>query len=408
MSRTAIILFTVITLLSLSNNFVNGQTGIYYYPNENAVYTNSKGIEIHSLPNGNLLLLNKCSDVNYRVHATQVIEVDLTGKKISENLYETENLYDIIDILELQNPKYNIYGNLNINKQYVPAIITLDISNFTVNQQKENIVYSTSVVDVVAIENKKVLILLTKTGKNELYNITLNKVDLLSGNIEWFKKISSEQNEEADDMEVGADGNIVILGKKYNDDVTEYVPILYKLDNEGNLIWKKGVDIPSSFNTQNLSINNNGDIFYACGYVKTQTGMSETRVLKYSKDGDLLSSANLSEFSANGIIKLSSQKFLLYGSRFLVNTKQVVTKGAFIIIDDNLAEIANKSLAMDDKPDADFSYKGTSSSDLQTALELSDGRIAILGKVFMPVAGDESVKQNNPLLLIIDKDGNYK
>jgi hypothetical protein len=407
MWRKLTVIAVMLIFFLLDSSVVNCQTGIFYYTNNNNIYINSKGIKIHTLPNGNLLLLNRCSDKDYKIHATQVIEVDLTGKKISENIYETENLYDIVDIVDFQKPKFFIYGNLYLNKLYIPVTITLDANNYTISQQNENVVYSTSIVDVATVEGQRLLMLVTKSGKKELYNIALNKIDLNSGKVEWFRKISSEQNEEADDLEVGTDGTINILGKKYNDNVTEYVPILYKLDNEGNLVWKKGVDIPSSFNTQKISLNSTGEIYYACGYVKTQTGMSETRVLKYSKDGELINSVNLSEFSTNGIIRLSSQELLLYGSRFFVNTKQVVTKGAYIILDEDLVELVNKSLSPNDKPDADFHYKSTSSSDLQTALELADGRIVMLGKAFLPVSVDESIKQNNPLLLITDKDGNY-
>jgi hypothetical protein len=408
MSQRLIAAVIALVFLLLNNEHVQSQTGVFYYQNSNDIYINSKGIKVHTLPNGNLLLLNRCSDKDYKVHATQLIEVDLSGKKISEHIFETENLYDIVDIIDFQPPKCFIYGNLYLNKLFIPLTITLDAANYSISQQNESVIYSTSVVDIMPVENDKLFMLLTKSGKNELYNITLNKIDLSTMKVEWFKKISSEQNEEADDLEVGTDGTINILGKKYNDNVTEYVPILYKLDKEGNLVWKKGVDIPASFNTQNFSLNNQGEIFYACGYVKTQTGMSETRLLKYSKEGDLISSVNLNEFSANGIIRLSSQKLLLYGSRFFVNTKQVVTKGAYIILDENLVELTNRSLSVNDKPDKDFHYKGTSSSDLQTAKELPDGRIVLLGKVYLPVlGGNESTKQNNPLLIITDKDGNY-
>jgi len=37
-----------------------------------------------------------------------------------------------------------------------------------------------------------------------------------------------------------------------------------------------------------------------------------------------------------------------------------------------------------------------------------DGRIALAGKIFMPVAPNNPKKQNVPLLILIDSDGTYQ
>ena len=98
----------------------------------------------------------------------------------------------------------------------------------------------------------------------------------------------------------------------------------------------------------------------------------------------------------------------MYGSRFYTDSKQVVTKGAYVILDADLNELSNKSLGVNDKPDSDFNHNTTSSSDLQAALELESGSIVMVGKVTMPRAGSASEKQNNTIVIVADAYGNYK
>jgi hypothetical protein len=231
------------------------------------------------MPNGDMLLMFRCSDPNYKNHALQLIETDKSGNKIKESVLEYENLFDLKHLSILNDQSYHIYANLSLNNQYIPSNIHLNFSTLESQKTDEKIVYSTTIEDVWEIDSKSTLVLMTKTGKNELYNITLNKVDVESNKVEWFKKISSEQNEEAEELVIDANKNIIILGKKYNDNITDYVPILYKLNADGNVIWKKGLDLASNFNAQSIAVNPAGEILYACGYVKPQTGMSETKEL---------------------------------------------------------------------------------------------------------------------------------
>jgi hypothetical protein len=401
-ANTTIWLLIIILNISISN--VYGQLNVFYFENSNPLYNQSKAIQMNELQNGDFLLMFRSSDLNYKNHALQLIETDKNGTKIKESVMEYENLYDLKHMTLQDDNNLRIYANLYLNNQYIPTTINYNLDTQESQKLDEKIVYSTTIEDVKEIDPKNALVLMTKSGKNELYNITLNKIDVETNNVEWFKKISSEQNEEAEELVIDANKNIIILGKKYNDNITEYVPILYKLDADGNVIWKKGLDLASNFNAQSIAVNPAGEILYACGYVKPQTGMSETKVIKYSGDGELINQSNISDFSTNGVIWLSTQKLLLYGSRFLVNTKQVVTKGAVIILDQDLNEVFNKSLGLTDKPDVDFHFKSTSSSDIQTAKELSDGRIILMGKVYMPKSQDEQNKQNDPLVILLDKN----
>ena len=136
--------------------------------------------------------------------------------------------------------------------------------------------------------------------------------------------------------------------------------------------------------------------------------MLQTKLIKLDSNGNTKRNININEFTGNGVLNLSSGKILLYGSRFYTDSKQVVTKGAYVILDADLNELNNKSLGVNDKPDSDFNYNTTSSSDLQAALELESGSVVMVGKVTMPQAGSSSEKQNNTIVVVADAYGNYK
>ena len=147
-------------------------------------------------------------------------------------------------------------------------------------------------------------------------------------------------------------------------------------------------------------------IYYSCGLTQ-RAGALQTKVIKLDANGNSKRTININEFTGNGALWLSSGKLLLYGSKFHTDTKQVVTKGSFVILDSDLNILSNKSLSTNDKPDSDFNYSTTSSSDLQAAVELSSGSVVMVGKVTMPQAGG-SDKQNNTIVVVVDAYGNYK
>ena len=398
-------IFTIFCLLTALT--INAQTGISYFISNNSLLPNSKVINIKESDNGNLILVNLCSDVKYQNHSIEYLETSASGQVITQKVLDINNLFDIKSVEKNNSGELTIFGNTSLNKTFEPFQLSLNSSGKKTQNKQLQQIYSTLISDVISY-NKNFMILYTKIGKNNLYNISLHKVNSEKGNVEWFKKISSENNEEADKIVVTDKGEFYILGKKYNDDVTEFVPIIYKIDKNGNQLWKKGIDVPSNFNKQSFHILNNNQLIYVCGYTKNPTGFSETRVIILSNTGEEIKSNNIQDFSANGIIKIANGNYLIYGSKFIVDKQQVVTKGKFVIVNPMLENIAIKTLDKNDKPDALLKSKIKTSSDFLCAYNMAGNRIAIGGKVFMPVAGKPNNKFNIPLLMIVNSDGTYK
>lgn len=385
------------TLLTIS---ALAQQGVFYYVNTNAELINSKTADAVLNENG-MVILNECSDAKYENPAVQLIELNKSFIKTSENIVKVNNLNSVSSITKYSNGNYGVFANvgdspvkLNVSGSYK------ELEQNPVADQKNESVVGRAVV------GKQILVVSTKSETKGKYAIVLSSFSAETGEKEWSKAVSSETNESADAIVADNEGNVVVLGRKYNDSGTEYIPIFYKLDAKGGIVWKKSsVDMPSNFYSQNLAISKNNEIFYACGL--TQRSGLQTKLYRLDANGNTKRSISIIEFTGNGVLSLSSGKILLYGSRFYTDVKQVVTKGAYVILDGDLNELSNKSLGVNDKPDSDFKYSTTSSSDLQTAVELESGSIVMVGKVTMPQAGGAE-KQNNTIVVVADAYGNYK
>ena len=385
------------TLLTMS---ALAQQGVYYYVNTNAELINSKTADVVLNENG-MVILNECSDAKYENPAVQLIELNKSFIKTSENIVKINNLNSVSSIAKYSNGNYGIFANagdspvrLNVSGSYK------ELEQNPIDDQKNESVVGRTVV------GKQILVVSTQSESKGKYAIVLSSFSVDTGEKEWSKAVSSETNESADAIAADNEGNVVVLGRKYNDNGTEYIPIFYKLDAKGGIVWKKSsVDMPSNFYSQNMAISKNNEIIYACGL--TQRSGLQTKLYKLDANGNTKRSISIIEFTSNGVLSLSSGKILLYGSRFYTDVKQVVTKGAYVILDGDLNELSNKSLGVNDKPDSDFKYSTTSSSDLQTAVELESGSIVMVGKVTMPQAGGTE-KQNNTIVVVADAYGNYK
>jgi hypothetical protein len=397
----------VLCLIGSLTIYSQAQTGLFYYPLKDARYSNSRMIGLIELRQ-QVIACSRVSDENYKTHNLILHTIDLGNFNAVEKSVTVPNLADISSFQGISDSLFLVSGNKLNNKLYEPLQMVISGSGKIVKSYAENAVFSTHLKDAVSDINKQWNYqLLTKESKGDQYNITVRKVALTDNSSDWVKKISSEQNEEGEKILMAHDKTILILGRKYNDDKSDYVPILYKINPQGDIIWKKAIDVPGSIYTQSIGLSIDNTIIYMCSYTKTQTGVSETRVIKLSATGEALNNGTLPDFSSNDVLVLKNGNLLFYGSRFLVNEKQVVTKGKFVLTDADLNEKANTTLDKTDKPDIDLKKGINTSSDFLTACELTDGRIAIGGKVYMPHADNATLKQNNPLLLIIKPDGSY-
>jgi hypothetical protein len=377
---------------------------VFFFASEGNIDKQATAIAVLQETNDSLILINLQSNQDYTNQNLLFLKSKIDGTVGVSKTIPIENLHNIVYVSSFNQSHYKVFGNQHSNTHYQPFQLSLTNQGQLVNMESETSVFST-LTSHVAMYQDYYYILYTKDGKNERYNISLLKLAVKTNKVVWLKKISSEQNEEADQIYVTEDGTLYILGKKFNDDVSEYLPIIYKLDAMGNQIWKKGIDVPVNFNKQTFYVAPNQDIIYMCGYTKLQTGMAETRLIKFSDEGKEMHHKTISDLSANGMLKLANNQLVLFGSKFYVDQKQVVTKGSFTLLGAGFNELFSKTLDQNDAPDTKLNLPVQTSSDFTTAIELHDGRIAFAGKVFMTLP--QGIKRNVPLLMIINADGTY-
>ncbi len=403
--------FAIITLLLflIISQFAKAQTSIFYYDDGNKNYPNNQVVKLLEAQNKDIYLLGKSSDKKYQDINPYLIRVDKKGNLLSKKLIKTKSLNNLNGMILLPSQNIRIFGTSIQNGKYFPYESTITPDGTIKTKDASFSVFSTWVNDVKYADNNNVLVVETKKVKSGKFNISIFKDNTENDNQEWFRKISSEDNEEADQLLVLKNDDIIILGKKYADDLKSYVPIIYKLNSNGNQIWKKGIDVPRNFFSQSITVDNNGILYYMCGYTKETTGLCETRLITLSADNEELKHKTYQNISANGILALDDDCFFIYGSNLLVKNSRVVTKAKYIIFDKDFKIISEKQLGNKDVPDSQFIKNKQkilpTNSDLLTAIKLSDGRIACGGKVFMPdmKSVKSSMRRNNALLLLIDK-----
>lgn len=389
---------------------VKSQTSIFYYDNVNKAYPNNQIVRMLEAPNKDLYLLGKISDSKYQESKPSLIRVDKKGNLLKKKILPSKYLSNLDGIVLLPSQDIKIFGSCKNNDKYYPYESTVTPDGTVKTKDVGFSVFSTWLNDVKTIDDEHAMVVETKKVKTGKFNISIYKINTKNYEQEWFRKISSEDNEEANKIVVLRDNNIIILGKKYTDDLASYVPIIYKLTPNGKQIWKKGIDVPRNFYNQSICVNKKGILYYICSYTKETTGLCETRIITLSSENKELSHKTFRNISANGILSVNNNSFVIYGSNVLVKNNRVVTKAKYIVFDKDLNIISQKQLSQKDVPDSEFSkkkfYISPTNSDLLTALKLSDGRIACAGKIFMPDMKNikNSPKRNNALLLLIKKD----
>lgn len=407
------LIFTVLTFILVSN--LLAQTGIFYYTNENIAYPNTRILNLAEANNKEIYVLGKSSSLNYDSNVPYFARIDKKGNLLVQKNLKATSLFDLQELVILPNQFIQIYGSEKKTGKFVPYIRTINALGDLKDSDINFSVYSTIVNDLTPFDENHILVCETKLGKSEKYNINVYKFNLNTNKQVWNKKISSEENEEADQIITLNNGNIVIVGKKYNDEMTSYVPIIYKLDSEGNKIWKKGISVPENFYTHSIAANSSGRLFYTCNYSRESTGASESRIITISPESDILKYETLYDISANGILALSNDNFFVYGSNILVSESRVITKAKYLVIDSELNTLKNYEMSETDFPDSAYPKDLNmmpSSSDINIAIQLSDGRIACGGRIFMPQELDpnkilSAPKQNNAYLILLDQNGNF-
>jgi len=250
---------------------------------------------------------------------------------------------------------------------------------------------------------------------NGYYNISVYKYNTETAEQVWFKKLKAESHEEANRLHLLRDGSMLLVGKLYNDELTSYTSVIYKLSPDGEEMGKLiPSEVTPGFSNQAITSDTDGEMLYISSYMDQENLTSMTQLLKLTPEGEVTVNAVLENIIANGILRLQNGNFLIFGCHLRTEGMSIVTKSKILILNMDLKIISEYEMSLIDRPDSELPSLAMTmqptSSDFMTAIQLKDGRIACTGRLYMPVQTDPdsiltSPRYNRPYLVIFSEMG---
>ncbi len=413
--KKKILLPVILYALLCYVNIAFAQTGVFYYDSYDNDFPNTQIVDLKEAPGGEIYILGKSTDSTFQTAASYFARIDKNGKMILQNKITANSLYEIKNLIILPDGNIKIYGTETSQGAFRPYSKTIDNKGESLTEEATLSFNPTLLCNAEQIDNNNALISQTVQGVSQKFNISVYQVELENFNQVWYKKLTSEWNEEATQIYLTNDSNIIIPAKKYNAELTAYTPIIYKLNSKGGIIWRNDItDVDSNFNTQSVITDKQGNIIYSCSYQNEKDFIYNSKILKISQEGKVISSKILDSIAVKGILQLANGNMLLYGSGLISAGIYAVAKAKIIVLNNSFEKQYSREMDFLDPPDSELpslamTMKPTS-SDLVAARILSDGRIVCGGRVYMPKDKDPekiifSTRYNNPFLIFLDKEG---
>ncbi|MBU0765207.1 MAG: hypothetical protein KJ607_10275 [Bacteroidetes bacterium] len=391
------------------------QTGIFYYELSNETFPNTGIVDMTESTGNELLLLGASSDEGYSNPQPFYARIGSKGEMIINKTFETSGLYNLNDIILLKDGSVKIFGSEQSGGIFRPYTKSFDKNGESETSEATLTFNSTLTGDACKTDESHIVVAQTVMGSNGYYNISVYKYDTETAEQVWFKKLKAESHEEANKLHLLGDSSILVAGKLYNDELTSYTSVIYKLSPDGE---EMGKIIPSevapAFKSQAVTSDNNGEILYISSYMDQENLTSMTQLLKLNPEGKVTVNAVLENIIANGIMRLQNGNFLIYGCHLRTEGMSIVTKSKILILNTDLKIISEYEMSLIDRPDSELPSLAMTmqptSSDFMTAIQMKDGRIACAGRLYMPVQTDPdsiltSPRYNRPYLVLFSDKG---
>jgi hypothetical protein len=391
----------------------NAQTGIFYYTGLDKTFVHNNIVEIREAINTEIYLVGKTSTADYSKTAPFFGRLDKNGTMLFNKNFPEFSIWNLNKMVITEGFSIKIYGTTIEKEKYNPFFLQITPEAKIEKKNSQTVVYSTFNSDVADKDNN-IVAAYTKIGETKRYNIEINKINPNNDVVLWSTPIKSTNDEEASRIIICSDNSIMVLAKEFKKNMTVYTPIIYKLSPSGNIVWRITIAVPPNFFTQDIVQIDRSTFIYMCSYGKEYLGTSETRLIQLSGKGEPTKSTTIQHINGNGILLLEGKRILVFGSNLAILSGRVVTRAKYAIVGKNLELEYQRELGSTDKPDAlmpqNVATNFPTTSDFSCATVLKDGRIAIAGKVFMPLdpknpnprGGD---RFNAPLIIILDKTG---
>lgn len=407
------------TLLCLLPAVSFSQTGVFWFGDSASNLVNNRIISMKENTNGDLFLLGKASDGAYANPKPYWAVCDKAGKLKSQTTLATGNAYYEINNFTICSPdRVRIWGTETVNGRLTISLNTINAKGEV--QGSDVIMTNTATLagDVCQLDATYAVFAKTvqssSTGK---YHISIYKYNVQDDQQVWYKTLATEENEEASEVFALKDGSLIVLGKLYDERLTTYTTLIYKLSSSGETIWKKNFTGYDKFYAQGVSEGKNKSLVYVCSIGNEATMQAHTKIFSLDSNGNSVSMRELDDIRANGVLTLANGNVFLYGAVYKTVGIYVISKAATRMFSAEMNLLKDDEMGMLDGPDAFlpgmYISSFPTSSDFLTAIQLKDGRIACGGRVYMPsdtapATIKASTRYNKAFLVIMDANGRFR
>ncbi len=394
---------------------IYAQTGLFWFSDSASHLPNNKIISIKQNSNGDLLLLGKASDSAYSNVKPYWAVCNRSGILKSQTTLSTaNNYYEVNNFTICSNDRMRIWGTEVVNNKMTMSLNTIDAQG--IPQGSDAMLTNTNTLtgDVCQLdETYAVLAKTVQSSSNGKYHISIYKYNLQNDEQVWYKTLATADNEEASKIFPMKDGSIIVLGKMYNESLTSYTTLIYKLSSSGEMIWKRNFTGYDDFFAQGVSEVKNKSLVYVCSFSDEALAVGKTKIFSLDSNGNEKSEKEIDGIRANGVLTLEDGNIFIYGAHFQKVGIYIISKASFKIYSSEMKVVNEDEMGMFDGPDAFLPSLAISTfptaSDFITAIQLSDGRIVCAGRVYMPLntAADKIIfsKRTNAAFLVIMDDG---
>ena len=397
----------------------SAQTGVFWFGDTTSKYVNNRIISIRENSDGDLFLLGKATDAAYQdIHPYWAV-CDKSGKlKTQVTLPTTNNFYELNNFIISGPDKIRIWGTETSGNRLTMSLNTITAKG-EISEQNAMLTTTTTLTgDVCQLDAETAVLAKTvqssATGK---YHISIYKYKVQNDEQVWYKTLATEDNEEASRVFAMKDGSLIVLGKLYNESLTAYSTLIYKLSAAGDMTWRKTISAYDSFYAQGISEGKNKGLIYICSTGVETMATGTTEIFQLDSGGNEISKREINDIRANGVLTLKNGNIFLYGSHYQKSGMTIITKACYKIYSPGLESVKEDEMGMFDGPDAYlpglYITEFPTASDFITAVQLADGRVACGGRVYMPTTSDPdqilfSSRYNNAFLVIMNADGKFR
>jgi hypothetical protein len=408
--------FLFLLALLAAHEAVNAQKGTFIWTDTTTNYVNHRIISLIQHKN-ELFALSKSQDINFQNPHPSFSRISLDGKVQNFTVYSNVgNLYELNAIVAQPDGNIRIYGTVNEGGKFVPYINSVTAKGDMPMTTTTMVNVPHYVGDAKQVNQNDVVwtkaIRGSQTGR---YNAFAYRVNMAKGDAQvWRTPLTSELNEESAKLVVLPDTSVLLLCKRYVDETfLSFTSVIYKIDPKGALLWSKELTDYTDFTNQNLTADANF-IYYTNSNGDEKSGLSQGNLLKLDQKGELVKRVAIENMNPTGALLLKSGKVLVYGGVYKPEGIQFIKRAKVLLFDDKGMQLKERTMEVWDKPDSDLpsmaiSMKPTS-TDFLTAIQLTDGRVALAGRVYMPMQVHPnkimlSARANRNLLVIAGDDG---